>query len=67
MTKPIQRQETHCPICGQIYSDTPALSRTDNKTAICPDCGIRQSLDSIGVPEMEQDDIIQIIHNHINK
>lgn len=34
-----------CPRCGNIYSDYPALSRVDNKTEICPDCGIREALD----------------------
>jgi len=27
-----------CPLCGKTYYEPPALSRTDNKTAICPDC-----------------------------
>ena len=38
-----------CPICGRPYSGVPALSRIDNKTKICPDCGTRQALASIGV------------------
>ena len=38
-----------CPICGNPYTGHPALSRTDDKTEICPDCGIRQSLQSIGI------------------
>ena len=43
-----------CPICGRPYSGVPALSRTDNKTKICPDCGTRQALESIGVDKEEQ-------------
>ena len=27
-----------CPICGREYTEHPALSRTDGKTLICPDC-----------------------------
>ena len=27
-----------CPLCGRTYHGAPALSRTDNKTLICPDC-----------------------------
>ena len=27
-----------CPICGKIYYEPSALSRTDNKTEICTDC-----------------------------
>ncbi len=33
-----------CPKCGQAYSEPPALSREDNKTAICPDCGLKEAL-----------------------
>ena len=28
-----------CPLCGRHYTEHPALSRTDNKTYICPECG----------------------------
>ena len=37
-----------CPLCGKLYSGVPALSRTDNQTPICPDCGIRQALEIHG-------------------
>ena len=53
-----------CPICGRPYSCVPALSRTDNKTKICPDCGTRQALESIGVDKEEQEKILSIIHQH---
>lgn len=33
-----------CPICKQTYEGYPALSRTDNKTEICPNCGILEAL-----------------------
>ena len=56
-----------CPLCGNIYFEPPALSRTDNKTYVCADCGTRQSLNSIGVPKDEQDKILAIIHQHINR
>lgn len=51
-----------CPLCGRVYGEFPALSRTDNKTLICPDCGTRQALESIGVSAEEQEKIIEIIH-----
>ncbi len=51
-----------CPLCGRTYHDIPALSRTENETLICPDCGTRQALASIGVGIEEQDSIIEIIH-----
>ena len=51
-----------CPLCGQTYGEAPALSRTDNETLICPDCGTRQALESIGVSTEEQEKILAIIH-----
>ena len=56
------RQPRICPLCGQTYADPPALSRTDNETLICPDCGTRQALESIGVSAEEQEKILSIIH-----
>ncbi len=53
-----------CPLCGRIYHGHPALSRTDSKTLICPDCGTRQALESIGVAAEEQEQIIETIHRH---
>ena len=34
-----------CPICGRTYTDHPAISRADNKTEICPRCGINEAID----------------------
>ncbi len=51
-----------CPLCGQTYGEAPALSRTDNETLICPDCGTRQALESIGVSAEEQEKLLAIIH-----
>ncbi|MCI7492179.1 MAG: hypothetical protein MSA91_05225 [Lachnobacterium sp.] len=51
-----------CPCCGKIYSEHSALSRSDGVTAICPDCGTREALESIGVAEEEQEKILDIIH-----
>ena len=51
-----------CPICGREYSEHPALSRVDGLTLICPDCGIREALESIGVKEEERERILEIIH-----
>ncbi len=53
-----------CPLCGRVYHGAPALSREDNKTLICPDCGTRQALQSIGVDSAEQEQIIETIHRH---
>ena len=53
-----------CPLCGRAYRGAPALSREDNETLICPDCGTRQALQSIGVEPSEQELIIETIHRY---
>ena len=52
-----------CPKCGKTYTEHPAYSRVDG-SAICPDCGTREALESIGVSRDEQEQIIGIIHDH---
>ena len=56
-----------CPHCGRLYSGHPALSRTDNETLICPDCGTREALQSIGVDPDEQERILETIHRHTDR
>lgn len=51
-----------CPKCGKPYHAAPALSREDGNTPICPDCGTREALDSIGVDAEEQEQILDAIH-----
>jgi predicted RNA-binding Zn-ribbon protein involved in translation (DUF1610 family) len=53
-----------CPHCGKTYSQPSALSRVDGITAICPDCGTREALESIGVDVEEQEKILDTIHQH---
>lgn len=60
------RQIRVCPLCGKTYAEPPALSRADNETLICPDCGTRQALESIGISVEEQDKILSIIHRTQN-
>lgn len=52
-----------CPRCGQTYTDRPAQSREDSSIMICPDCGTREALASLGISVEEQDKIIGIIHS----
>ena len=54
-----------CPLCGRPYHGAPALSREDNETLICPDCGTRQALASIGVGSSEREQILETIHRHM--
>ena len=34
-----------CPSCEKKYTEHPALSRKDNKTEICSDCGMGEAID----------------------
>ena len=33
-----------CPNCGGVINGYPALSRKDNKTEICSECGVNEAL-----------------------
>lgn len=50
-----------CSRCGQTYHGRAAVSRADNITLLCPECGIREALESIGVDGEEQDRILKVI------
>lgn len=34
-----------CPKCGGQLGERPALSRRDNKTDICSDCGFKEAME----------------------
>ena len=53
-----------CPECGLEFTARPALSRKDNRTFICPDCGVREALASIGVERDEQEKILSIVREY---
>ncbi len=57
-----KRTARTCPVCSREYTGIPALDRRDNRTPICPDCGTRQALESIGVDAGEQEKILATIH-----
>ena len=54
-----------CPKCGKLFSERGAVSRVDNITIICSDCGTREALESIGVDETEQEKILDTIHRTV--
>ena len=60
--KEATRSYAVCPKCGAFYYERPAISRLDNSTAICPDCGTREALMTLGIDETEQEQILQAIH-----
>ena len=51
-----------CPLCGKTYCEPSAISRKDNKTEICPDCGTLEALESIGASDKLKAKIIESIH-----
>lgn len=54
-----------CAVCGKTYTDYPAISRKDNKTEICPECGMREALESIGVNGEEQNRIVETVNDAV--
>jgi predicted RNA-binding Zn-ribbon protein involved in translation (DUF1610 family) len=38
-----------CPRCGKPLEDCPSLSRHDNETAICSDCGTLEAFEDSGM------------------
>lgn len=38
-----------CPICGNKYTDHPAISRTRGREEICSSCGIMQALCQLAI------------------
>ena len=55
-----------CPKCGKEYKGRGAVSRVDNVTIVCSDCGTREALESIGVDEKEQEKILDTIHRTVH-
>lgn len=49
------------PRCGRTYTEYPATAR-DGSGSICPDCGTKEALESIGVGKNEQERILRILH-----
>lgn len=47
-----------CPVCKKEYTGYPAISRKDNKTEICPNCGVNEAL---------EDYLIAMLKEYANK
>lgn len=62
MERDLVKRVSVCPKCGKTYTARPSVSRVDGTTLICPDCGTREALESIGVGVEEQDKILDAIH-----
>lgn len=44
----------HCPSCGKMYSGYPAISRKDNTTEICSDCGVHEAFEDFKKGKVEK-------------
>lgn len=44
-------EEKICPKCGKEIIGYPALSRKDNKTKICSNCGIKEALEIVATSQ----------------
>jgi len=49
-----------CPKCKKSYEGYPALSRIDNKTEICPECGLKEAL--VNFNKYEQNEILKHLY-----
>ena len=53
-----------CPKCGKEHERLLALSRRDNQTQICVDCGVLEALEDAGFPETLIQDTIKKIRKN---
>ena len=42
-----RQKRRKCLKCGKYYAGYPALSREDDKTEICSECGVKEAMDSL--------------------
>lgn len=49
-----------CPRCGKGYAGYPAISRVDNETEICSDCGLFEALAEGILHELIKDGDIEV-------
>ena len=50
-----QYAQKSCPICQTKFQE-------GNDVVVCPECGTREALESIGLPEREIEDIVAVLH-----
>ena len=46
-----------CPKCGRGFTAPAAISRKDNKTPVCPSCGLVEALQAAGVNQEAAEDM----------
>lgn len=53
MKRKTERKLWECPTCKSFVRDFPAISRRDNKTEICSDCGTREAMEDFMKAKMQ--------------
>ena len=48
-------------MCKRRYGEHPALSRQDNHTEICPDCGMAEAFEAFGLTKKEAQEKVKEI------
>ena len=56
-----------CSICNKPYEGYPALSRKDNRTEICPICGVKEALIIANVNEDVQTSILAEVKQNMKE
>jgi len=56
-----------CPLCGSYYMGMGALSRRDNKTDICPQCGMNEAIEDMRKHKEVNKKSVDAIKNEICK
>ena len=52
-------EEKICPRCSEKFSEYPALSRRDNSTDICSECGTKEAMcDFIPLDRIPSEDLL---------
>lgn len=49
-------QEHKCPKCGKAYTGYPAISRKDNKTEICSNCGQEEAMEAFFIDNFSREE-----------
>lgn len=50
-----------CPKCKKEFSNPPAISRVDNKTPICSECGVREAIADFEPDKEKAEKLIEAI------
>ena len=58
---------SYCPVCGKWYTEYPAISRMDNRTEICPQCGIIEALTAFGISCNQSKEILEEVNEQAER